>query len=67
LEDVFHIQPNLGERLLTLGAIMRKDFKEFAFKGNLIDMASGIVIGGAFGLVVKSLVDNIIMPVIVGL
>ena len=46
---------------------MRKDFKEFAFKENLIDMASGIVIGGAFGLVVKSLVDNIIMPVIVGL
>ncbi len=46
---------------------MLKDFKEFAFKGNLIDMASGIIIGGAFGLVVKSLVDNIIMPVIAGL
>lgn len=45
---------------------MLKDFKEFAFKGNLIDMASGIIIGGAFGLVVKSLVDNVIMPVIAG-
>ncbi len=40
------------------------DFKEFAFKGNLIDMAVGIVIGGAFGTVVKSLVEDIFMPVI---
>lgn len=41
-----------------------KDFKEFAFKGNLVDMAVGIIIGGAFGTVVKSLVDDIFMPVI---
>lgn len=41
---------------------MLKDFKEFAFKGNLIDMAVGIIIGGAFGTVVKSLVDNLFMP-----
>lgn len=41
---------------------MLKDFKEFAFKGNLIDMAVGIIIGGAFGTVVKSLVDNVLMP-----
>ncbi|MEM1084007.1 MAG: large-conductance mechanosensitive channel protein MscL [Verrucomicrobiota bacterium] len=41
---------------------MIKEFKEFAFKGNLIDMAVGIIIGGAFGTVVKSLVDNILMP-----
>lgn len=41
---------------------MLKEFKEFAFKGNLIDMAVGIIIGGAFGTVVKSLVDNILMP-----
>lgn len=40
------------------------DFKEFAFKGNLIDMAVGIVIGGAFATVVKSLVDDVIMPVV---
>ncbi len=45
---------------------MLKELKEFAFKGNLIDMASGIIIGGAFGLVIKSLVDNIIMPIIAG-
>lgn len=41
---------------------MLKQFKEFAFKGNLIDMAVGIIIGGAFGTVVKSLVDNVFMP-----
>ncbi|MGJ8632761.1 MAG: large-conductance mechanosensitive channel protein MscL [Luteolibacter sp.] len=41
---------------------MLKDFKEFAFKGNLIDMAVGIIIGGAFATVVKSLVDNVFMP-----
>ncbi|WP_193212633.1 large conductance mechanosensitive channel protein MscL [Luteolibacter marinus] len=43
---------------------MLKEFKEFAFKGNLIDMAVGIIIGGAFGTVVKSLVDNVFMPVL---
>lgn len=43
---------------------MFKDFKEFAFKGNLIDMAVGIIIGGAFGTVVKSLVDDVFMPLI---
>lgn len=43
---------------------MFKQFKEFAFKGNLIDMAVGIVIGGAFGTVVKSLVDNVFIPVL---
>ena len=41
---------------------MLKEFKEFAFKGNLVDMAVGIVIGGAFGTVVKSLVDDVVMP-----
>ena len=39
-----------------------KEFKEFAMKGNVIDMAVGIIIGGAFGTVVKSLVDDVIMP-----
>jgi large conductance mechanosensitive channel len=38
------------------------DFKEFAFKGNVIDMAVGVIIGAAFGGVVKSLVDDVIMP-----
>jgi large conductance mechanosensitive channel len=40
------------------------EFKEFAFKGNVIDLAIGVIIGGAFSNIVKSLVDNIIMPVI---
>ena len=44
-----------------------KAFKEFAFKGNMIDMAVGIIIGGAFGLLVKSLVNNIITPAISGI
>lgn len=41
---------------------MMSEFKEFAMKGNAIDMAVGIVIGGAFGTIVKSLVDDVIMP-----
>ena len=41
---------------------MLKEFKEFAFKGNLIDLAVGFILGGAFASVVKSLVDNVIMP-----
>src|SRR5690625_2086662 len=46
------------------GTIMSiiSEFKEFAVKGNMIDMAVGIVIGAAFGTVVSSLVDDIIMP-----
>lgn len=43
---------------------MWKEFKEFAFKGNVIDMAVGVVIGGAFGKIVTSLVGDIITPVI---
>jgi len=39
-----------------------KEFKEFAMKGNVLDMAIGIVIGGAFGTIVKSLVSDVIMP-----
>jgi len=39
-----------------------KEFKEFAVKGNVMDMAVGIIIGGAFTPIVKSLVDDIIMP-----
>ena len=41
---------------------MLKEFKEFAMRGNVIDMAVGIIIGAAFGTIVKSLVDDIIMP-----
>ena len=41
---------------------MWKEFKEFAFKGNVIDMAVGVIIGSAFGKIVTSLVNDIIMP-----
>lgn len=41
---------------------MLKEFKEFALRGNVMDMAVGIIIGAAFGTIVKSLVDDIIMP-----
>ena len=43
---------------------MLKEFKEFALKGNFVDMAVGIVIGAAFSTIVKSFVDDIIMPVV---
>ena len=41
---------------------MFKEFKDFAMKGNVVDLAVGVIIGSAFGTVVKSLVDDIIMP-----
>ncbi|MGH7580355.1 MAG: large-conductance mechanosensitive channel protein MscL [Gemmatimonadales bacterium] len=41
---------------------MLKDFKEFVMRGNVVDLAVGIIIGGAFGTIVKSLVDDVIMP-----
>ncbi len=41
---------------------MLKEFQDFAVKGNVVDMAVGIIIGGAFGTIVKSLVDDVIMP-----
>ena len=40
------------------------DFKDFAMKGNVVDMAVGVIIGGAFGKIVSSLVNDIMMPVI---
>jgi len=41
---------------------MLKEFKEFAMRGNVVDMAVGIIIGAAFGTIVKSIVDDVIMP-----
>jgi len=43
---------------------MLKEFKEFLSRGNVIDLAVAVIIGGAFGAIVKSLVDDIIMPFI---
>ena len=41
-----------------------KEFKEFAFKGNVVDLAVGVIIGAAFGAIVKSLVDDVITPLL---
>ena len=41
-----------------------KEFKEFAMKGNVMDMAVGVIIGGAFGKIVTSLVSDVLMPII---
>lgn len=41
---------------------MLKDLKEFAMRGNVVDMAVGIIIGGAFGTIVRSLVEDVLMP-----
>lgn len=60
------------EKIKSLGNIdpagqavsLWSEFKAFAFKGNVIDMAVGVIIGTAFGAIVKSLVDHIIMPLV---
>ena len=41
-----------------------KEFKEFALKGNVVDMAVGVIIGTAFGGIVKSIIDDIVMPIV---
>jgi large conductance mechanosensitive channel len=43
---------------------MLKEFKEFAFKGNMVDLAVGVIIGGAFGKVITSIVNDLIMPLV---
>ena len=51
-------------KLVKKGGSTLKEFKEFISKGNVFDMAIGVIIGGAFGKIVSSLVDNILMPLI---
>lgn len=45
-------------------ANLAQEFKEFAMRGNVMDMAVGVIIGGAFGKIVSSLVDDVLMPLI---
>ena len=52
------------KNVVKKGGSAFKEFKEFISKGNIFDMAVGVIIGGAFGKIVSSLVDNIIMPLI---
>ncbi len=51
-----------GSAILSSGEKMFKEFKEFAVKGNVVDLAVGIIIGGAFGKIVSSFVSDILMP-----
>lgn len=44
------------------GKALWEDFKKFAFKGNIIDMAVGVIVGGAFGKIVSSIVNDMVMP-----
>lgn len=44
------------------GKALWEDFKKFAFKGNIVDMAVGVIVGGAFGKIVSSIVNDIVMP-----
>jgi large conductance mechanosensitive channel len=54
----FHYLKNQNNEVFT----MLQEFKKFAMRGNVVDMAVGIIIGGAFGTIVKSLVNDVIMP-----
>lgn len=60
----------MEKKKVTDNALVRKsqstfkEFKEFISRGNIFDMAVGVIIGGAFGKIVSSLVDNIFMPLI---
>ena len=56
------MDPNFKEKCMT-SSIM-KEFRAFAVKGNVIDLAVGVIIGGAFGKIVDSLVNDIVMPII---
>lgn len=53
---------NLGKDRKQAGGDMLKEFKEFAIRGNVVDLAVGIIVGSAFGKIVTSLVGDIIMP-----
>ena len=52
------------KQVATKALSLFEEFKNFAFKGNVVDLAVGVIIGGAFGKIVSSLVDNIIMPLV---
>lgn len=61
LDELRSLEPT--KRAFTL----LEEFKNFALKGNVIDLAVGVIIGAAFGTIVKSLVDNVMMPLITAL
>jgi hypothetical protein len=50
------------DRRISSGGEMLKEFREFAVRGNVVDLAVGVIIGGAFGTIVSSLVNDVVMP-----
>lgn len=56
-------QKSIGGIFMALKETIQ-EFKEFAIKGNVVDMAVGVIIGGAFGKIVTSFVNDLIMPII---
>jgi large conductance mechanosensitive channel len=60
MTDTLHKAEERGSRML-------KEFRDFAMKGNVVDLAVAVIIGGAFGAIVTSLVGDVIMPMIGGL
>jgi large conductance mechanosensitive channel len=59
-----HLKDLAGLSVTKKASSLFDEFKKFAFKGNVVDLAIGVIIGAAFGTVVKSLVDDMIMPLI---
>jgi large conductance mechanosensitive channel len=57
MTDTLHIAEEKGSQML-------KEFRDFAMKGNVVDLAVAVIIGGAFGAIVTSLVSDVIMPLI---
>jgi large conductance mechanosensitive channel len=53
-----------GRQPTTGGGFMLKEFREFAMKGSVLDLAIGVIIGAAFGSIVKSAVEDVLMPII---
>jgi large conductance mechanosensitive channel len=59
-----HLKGLDGHAAMKKASTLFEEFKQFAFKGNVVDLAIGVIIGAAFGAIVKSLVDDVIMPLI---
>ena len=58
------MKKNNGKEILKKGNSVVKEFKQFISRGNVMDMAVGVIIGSAFGKIVSSVVDDILMPLI---
>jgi large conductance mechanosensitive channel len=59
---IWHSAAFLSRKAMQMSVL--QEFKEFAIKGNVVDLAVGVIIGGAFGKIVSSLVDDVIMPLV---